>query len=388
MTQLQLTLNLEDLKVDVVNSNLNEVMKASLVLVLNQLMEQQRDDYIQALPYERTEGRTGHRNGYYDRSLTVSIGNLELKVPRTRDGQFSPTLFEKWQRKEQSFVLSMLEMVVNGVSTRKVKKVVKQLCGEEVSKSFISGLTEKLDAEVNKWAGRPLNVMYYKYIFTDAMYIKVREHNRVVSKAVYIAVGVNKQNKREIIGLKVSHAESKAGWNEFFAYLKARGLQSPSLIISDAHEGQKNAIRESFIGTTWQRCTFHFKKNLKDAMPKKGSKEVMDLIKDIFDAPGIKEARKLKEQFMETYEEDSLFSKAAKLLDEGFEDAIQFFNEPKSYRKSLRTTNNLERINQEVRRRDRVIRIYPNNQSAFRLIGAVLMDIEETLDSGGKKFLN
>lgn len=180
------------------------------------------------------------------RDLTVLIGKLRLKVPKTRDGKFSPTLFEKWQRKEKSFVLSMLEMVVTGVSTRKVTNVVEELCGDDVSKSFVSSLTKKLDAEVNQWANRPLNVMYYKYLFVDAMYIKVREHHKVVSKAVYIALGVNKGNKREIIGLKVSHAESKEGWTQFFDYLKARGLQSPSLIISDGHEGLKNAIKGVF----------------------------------------------------------------------------------------------------------------------------------------------
>lgn len=387
MTQYHLTLNLEDLKVDVMNSELNEIMKASLVLVLNQIMEKQRNDYIQAMPHERNEERVGYRNGYYERDLTVSIGKLRLKVPRTRDGKFSPTLFEKWERKEKSFVLSMLEMVVNGVSTRKVTNVVEELCGEDVSKSFVSSLTKKLDAEVNQWANRPLNVMYYKYLFVDAMYIKVREHHKVVSKAVYIALGVNKENKREIIGLKVNHAESKEGWTQFFDYLKARGLQSPSLIISDAHEGLKNAIKESFIGTSWQRCTFHFKRNIIDCMPKKGAEEAKYLLKRIFDAYSVEEARKLKNEFVERYEKDSRFVKAAEKLDAGFEDAIQFLNEPEAYWIKLRTTNNLERINGEIRRRERVIRIFPNNQSAFRLIGAVLMDIEETLDPGGKKYL-
>jgi putative transposase len=382
-----ITLNLESLKEEVMNSSLDAVLKSSLVLVLNEYMEKERDDYLQAKAYERTDERVDHRNGYYPRDFIVSIGKLSLNVPRTRNGQFSTTLFEKYQRADQSLVLSMLEMVINGVSTRKVTKVVEQLCGENVSKSFVSNLTKKLDPVVNEWANRPLNVMYYKYVFVDAMYIKVREHNKVVSKAVYIALGVNEKNKREIIGLSVNHAESKAGWTQFFDQLKSRGFQSPKLIISDAHEGLKNAIKDSFIGTSWQRCTFHFKWNIVDRMPKKNSVEAKELLKRIFDVPFPEEARKLKKEFIQTYENQPGYAKAIEILDEGFEDAIQFMNEPIEYHKKIRTTNNLERLNSEIRRRERVIRIFPNSQSAFRLIGAVLMDCEETLDRGGRKYL-
>src|SRR5690606_12390348 len=235
---------------------------------------------------------------------------------------------------------------------------------------------------------RPLNVMSFRYVYVDAMYIKVREYDKVVSKAVYIAVGVNEKNKREILGLKVDHSESKMSWYEFFESLKSRGLQSPRLVISDAHQGLKAAIQKAFIGTSWQRCTVHMMRNIVETMPRKNSQEARRELKAIFKAANIEQARELKDQFIQKYEEEKRYEKAIAILDEGFEDAAQFYAEPEAYHISLRTTNMLERINSEIRRRERVIRIFPNEQSAFRLIGAVLMDYEKTLDRGGRNFLN
>ena len=387
MTYINLSLNFDVLKEKIISSGLEEVIKSSLILILNEFMEKERDDYLHANAYERTGERVDYRNGYYERDYKIPVGTLKLKVPRTRNGEFSPVIFEKYRRSDQSLVLSMLEMVVNGVSTRKVTNVVQALCGEEVSKSFVSNLTKKLDPIVNEWASRPLNVMYYKYIYVDAMYIKVREYNKVVSKAVYVAIGVNEENKREIIGMNVNHAESKEGWGKFFESLKSRGLQSPRLVISDAHEGLKNAIQEAFIGTSWQRCTVHFKRNIFKKLPKKNTSEAKEFIKRIFNAQTAEEARELKDKFMKTYENQVKYEKGMAILEEGFEDAIQFMNEPISYHKQLRTTNNLERLNSEIRRRERVVRIFPNTQSAFRLIGSVLMDIEEKMDTGNRKYL-
>ncbi|HET7628254.1 MAG TPA: IS256 family transposase [Bacillales bacterium] len=387
MTQLNLTVSLEDLKDQVANSELDAVMKSSLVLVLNECMKKERDEYLNAKAYERTDRRFDYRNGYYERDYLISMGKIKLSVPRTRNGEFSPSVFERYKRADQAIVLSMMEMVVNGVSTRKITRVIEQLCGENVSKSFVSNVTKKLDPIVNEWANRPLNLMYYQYIYTDAMYIKVREHQRVVSKAVYVAIGVNAKHKREIIGLNVNHGESKEGWTQFFDKLKSRGLQSPKMIISDAHKGLKKAIHESFVGASWQRCTFHFKHNIVNQMPKKNTEEARNALKRIFEAPNMETARALKDEFIETYEDQKGFQKAIEILDEGFEDAIQFMNEPISYHVQLRTTNNLERLNAEIRRREKVIRIFPNTQSAFRLIGAVLMEYEKEMDKGNRKFL-
>lgn len=377
MTQLQFNLNLDVLKESVMSSDIDSVIKASIVLVLNEFMEKERDDHLQAGAYERTLSRRDYRNGYYDRELLMSIGKIVLRVPRTRTGEFSTSVFEQYARCDQSLVLAMLEMVVNGVSTRKVSNIVEQLCGHKVSKSFVSTLTEKLDPVVNQWASRPLNTMYYPYIFADAMYIKVREHNRVVSKAVYIATAVDKNNRREILGLRVDHAESTEAWQRFFQYLNSRGLQSPKLVISDAHKGLKAAIKTEFVGSSWQRCTVHFKKNIITHMPKKGMDEAKMGLKRIFEVTTVEEARKYKKEFIDLFGSNQKLEKAIEILEEGFEDAVQYLNEDSKYHKHIRSTNSLERINEEVRRRERVIRIFPNTQSAFRMIGAVLMDYAE-----------
>lgn len=380
MTQLHFNLNLNDLKESVMNSNIEAVMKSTIVLVLNEFMERERDQYLKATAYERTSDRQDYRNGYYERDLVLSIGRVRLRVPRTRDGEFSTTIFEKYARCDQAFVLAMLEMVIHGVSTRKVTKVAEQLCGENVSKSFVSSLTEKLDPVVKKWADRPLNVMYFPYVFVDAMYIKVRENQRVVSKAVYIATALDSDNKRHILGLMVDHAESFENWRGFFQKLKSRSLQSPQLVISDAHAGLQKAIAREFIGTSWQRCNVHFKRNIFNALPKKNAAEIGTMVKRIFEAVTIEDMRTFKSELIDRFGNEPCFKKALEILEDGFEDTIQYMAHPEPIRKHIRSTNSLERLNQEVRRRERVIRIFPNTQSAFRLIGAVLMEYEKTLN--------
>ncbi|KML44354.1 IS256 family transposase [Cytobacillus firmus] len=378
MTQVQFNLNVDVLKEAIVNSNLDMVIKSAVVLVLNEFMEKERDDYLKAAPYERAVERRDYRNGYYERELLMSIGNITLKVPRTRNGEFSTTVFEKYSRCDQALVLSMVEMVVNGVSTRKVTNIVEQLCGKNVSKSFVSSLTHKLDPLVNEWAGRPLNTTYYPYVFADAMYIKVREHNRVVSKAVYIATAIAENNTRQILGLSVDHVESYESWSRFFQQLKSRGLQSPKLLISDAHQGLQRAIQREFIGTAWQRCSVHFKRNILGKLPKKDTAEIRMMIKRIFEAVTIEDIRQFKDELMNRFSNEARFEKALTILDEGFEDTIQYMNFPDHIRIHIRSTNSLERLNQEVRRRERVIRIFPNSQSAYRLVGAVLMHYHES----------
>ena len=377
MTQLQFNLDMDVLKDSVLNSNLTTVVKSALILILNEFMEKERDEYLQAAAYERSNDRLDYRNGYYERELVMTMGKLTLKVPRTRNGGFSTDLFEKYARHDQALVLSMIEMVVNGVSTRKVTQIVEQLCGESVSKSLVSSLTQKLDPVINQWANRALNTTYFPYIFVDAMYIKVREDNRVVSKAVYIATAITNDNKREILGLSVDHVESYESWCRFFQNLKSRGLQSPKLVISDAHQGLQKAIQREFVGTVWQRCNVHFKRNIITKLPKKDSSDFRLMIKRIFDAITIEDMRKFKDELMDKYGNEPKFEKALSVLDEGFEDTVQYMSFPEKIRVNIRSTNSLERLNQEVRRREKVIRIFPNTQSAFRLVGAVLMHYQE-----------
>lgn len=378
MTQLNITINLENLKEKVENSSLETPVKSSLVLMLNSLMEKERDEHISAPSHKRTAERTGYRNGYYERDLITGAGSLKLRVPRTRDGKFSPSIFRDYERYDQALVLSMMEMVINGVSTRKVSKIVEELCGKKVSKSFVSNLTKELDPIVNEWRNRPLNVYYFPYIYVDAMYIKVREDRKVVSKAVYIACGVNDEGYREIIGMHIDHKESEESWSTFLESLKARGIQSPKMIVSDAHKGLVKAIGETFLGTSWQRCVVHFLRNMVNKLPKKNTLEIREDLKAIFKTPKLKHARELKDQFIEKYEEVKCVQKTIEILEEGFEDAMQYHAHSSKYHQHLRTTNMLERVNKEVRRREKVISIFPNDQSAVRLIGAVLMDINES----------
>lgn len=387
MAQLNFTINMDELVEAVSSSNMDQVMKSMAVMVFNAYMEAQRDAYIAASRYERTDGRKDYRNGYYERQYTLKVGTITLKVPRTRSGNFSTDLFERYQRMDQALVIAMIEMYVNGVSTQRVGKLVETLCGKGASKQMVSTVLEKLDPAVYEFKGRSLTHSRFDYMYVDAMYIKVRENSRIVSKAVYIAQGINEDNKREILGFMIDDEESTVNWTNFFLDLKARGLSTPKLIISDAHPGIKAAVKEVFLTSTWQRCTVHFKRNIMDTLPKKGLLDEKKQIKDILDAPSQAIARQLKSQFEEDYGEHPKFQKAIKCLDDGFEDAIQYMLEPNLYHVSIRTTNSLERLNQEIRRRERVIGIFPSVQSAERLIGAVLLDIHDSWCDSNKKFL-
>lgn len=387
MTQLNININMEELTEAVLNSNITSMMKSMAVLVFNAYMEAERDEHIRASQYERTISRTDYRNGYYERDFTLSIGRLTLKVPRTRNGDFSTKLFKRYNRMDQAFVLSMVEAVINGVSTKKVSKIVEQLCGETVSKSFVSSAMKHLDPELKEFRERSLTGHTFRYVYFDAMYIKVREDHRVISKAVYIAQGVNDLNKREILGFKVSDQESKETWRSFLQDLRDRGLMQPKLVISDAHQGLKAAIQEVFVGAAWQRCTVHFLRNILDVMPKKDSEEQRQALRKIFRANTLQQALENRQAFEELTGGENRFSKALETLDSGFMDAMQYLQEPEVYHISLRTTNSLERVNREIRRREQVVSIFPNTDSAERLIGAVLMDIHEDWEKNRWTFL-
>ncbi|MFO8070091.1 MAG: IS256 family transposase [Alkalibacterium sp.] len=382
MTQFNLNINFEELTEGILKSDMNSKLKSLAVLVMNAYMETERDEYINAKKYERSLSREDYRNGYYSRHYTVSVGSLELNVPRTRSGEFSTELFERYQRMDQVLVLSMIEAVINGVSTRKVTKIVEKLCGEKVSKSFVSSIMKRIDPEIDAFNNRSLTPHTYRYVYVDALYIKVRENHRIVSKAVYIAIGINEKNRKEIIGFKVADAESTESWTAFFQDMRARGLKTPKMIISDAHEGLKSSIKKEFVGSAWQRCTVHFLRNILEVFPKKDTAEARRLLKNIFRSSTFQEAKECKEAFETFVEDDPKYEKALEKLDNGFMDSIQYLNEPEAYHVSLRTTNTLERLNREVRRREKVISIFPNVASAVRLIGAVLLDVHEKwLDS-------
>ena len=387
MTHLHFTFKTAEIQNLIHQSVKDDISKKMLTTIFNQFMENQRTQYIRANEYERSDNRTGQRNGYYERKWTTRIGTLELKVPRTRDGQFSPTLFEWDQRNEKALLASMLEMYVSGVSTRKVSNVVEKLCGTSISKSFVSQLTVELDPVVREWRNRSLSETKFPYIVTDVLYIKVREDRRVVSKRCHVAIGISESGNREIIGLMIQDGESESTWTNFFKYLNKRGLHGTKLVISDSHTGLVSAIRQSFTGVSWQRCQVHFMRNILQVVPKKNSKEFREQLKAIFRFTDIKLARSAKNELTSSFMDQKRYEKACQILDEGFEDAFQYTVVGKGHSR-LKSTNLIERLNQEIRRREKVVRIFPNIQSANRLIGAVLLDHHEEWISSPRKYID
>jgi len=385
MAQYNITIDSELLHYLFLKEAQDEGMAKFLESVLNQILQAQAAEQIKAEPYERTEERQDYRNGYYPRKLVTRVGTLTLRVPRLRNGKLTTDIFHRYQRSEQALLLALMEMVVNGVSTRKIEEITYELCGTEFSKSTISELCKNLDPIVTAWNSRSLREKSYPFIIVDAMVIKVREDGRVRQRGVLIAVGINEEGYREVLGLMVGDSESEESWSEYFSWLKQRGLHGVDIIVSDHHKGLIKAIRQYFQGATWQRCQTHFMRNILDKAPKDLKKEIHAKVRAILDAPDAKTARMLLNQVLDEYRPKA--TKAMDVLEEGFEDAIAVLELPERYRKKLRTTNCLERLNEEIRRRERVIRIFPNRESAIRLIGALLMEQDEKWVSG-KKYLD
>jgi len=339
-------------------------------------------EQLAAERYERTDSRQGYRNGSYPHQLTTRVGTITLRVPRIRNGQFSTELFARYQRSEQALVLALMEMVVNVVSTRKVTQITEELCGTHFSKSTVSDLCKRLDPIVEAWNYRPLSDRRFPFVLVDALSLKVREDGRVRSRGVMIGIGVNTDGYREVLGIMTGDTESEASWSEFFSWLKQRGLGGVDLITSDDHGGLVRAIRHHFQGVTWQRCQTHLMRNILDATPKALRDEVHRHVRGILDAADIETARMLLNETLKVFEEKA--PKAMRILENGFDDATAVLAFPEKYRKRLRTTNSVERLNEEIRRRERVIRIFPNRQSVIRLLGALLMEQDEKWASGRK----
>ncbi|GMA56780.1 IS256 family transposase [Alicyclobacillus sacchari] len=348
--------------------------------VLNPILQAQVTEQLKAKPYERSDERRGYRNGTIPHALTTRIGRLVLRVPRIRNGEFSTEMFARYQRSEQALVLALMEMVINGVSTRKITQITEELCGTGFSKSTVSELCKRLDPIVEGWNNRNLREHRYPFVLVDALVLRIREDHRIRHRAAMVATGVNEEGYREILGLMLGDSESEASWREFFSWLKSRDLRGVDVVVSDSHSGLVRALQTEFQGCTWQRCQTHFMRNLLDATPKSLHDEVYQRIRAILDAPDVKSARLLMEQFVEEYAEKA--PKAVRVLEEGFDDVKAVLGLPEKIRRRLRTTNGVERLNEEIRRRERVIRIFPNRESAIRLIGALLMEIDEAWTTG------
>jgi transposase-like protein len=347
--------------------------------VMNEMMEAELTEHIGAEPSEQTGDRRGYRNGHYRRKLTTRVGTLELEVPRDREGTFQTKLFKRYQRSEKALVLALMQMVLQGVSTRRVKEITTELCGREFSRQTVSNLTERLGEQVQAWAERPLEEEY-PFLVADAMQINVRRQGAVRSTTAMIVVGISEEGYREILGFKIALRETGESWKELFEDLKKRGLQNVEYAVSDAHEGLVKALRSSFPGCIWNRCQAHFRRNVLDKTPSGYRDQMHELLDQILEADSQQQAQQRLEQNAQDLKEKA--PAALDVLEEGLFDATAVLALPEKYRKRLRTSNMLERLIQEVRRREKVIRIFPNIGSAWRLVGALLAEKHEEWSTG------
>jgi transposase-like protein len=354
-------------------------VEALLENVMNEMMEAELTEHIGAEPGEQTDDRRGYRNGHYRRKLTTRVGTLELEVPRDREGTFQTELFERYQRSEKALVLALMQMVLQGVSTRRVKEITTELCGREFSRQTVSNLTERLGEQVEAWAERPLE-QEYPFLVADAMQIDVRRQGAVRSTTAMIVVGISEEGYREILGFKIALRETGESWKELFEDLKERGLQNVEYAVSDAHEGLKKALRACFPGCIWNRCQAHFRRNVLDKTPSGYRDRTCEVLDQILEADSQQQAQQRLEQSAEDLEEKA--PSALDVLEEGLFDATAVLALPEKYRRRLRTSNMLERLIQEVRRREKVIRIFPNEDSAWRLVGALLAEKHEEWSTG------
>ena len=342
---------------------------------LNNLLEEQMAQHLGASRHERTDEREGYRNGTRERQLYTRVGPVTLRVPQARDGGFSSDIFQRYQRSEQALVLAILEMFVNGVSTRKVSAITESLCGTSISKSAVSRLIAQLDVRVAAFNERRLDEVEYPFVYVDAMFIKCRHSDRIASKAALIASGVNANGYREPLGVAIGDSESFTTWEALFSSLHKRGLKGVIFVVSDDHTGLVEALRKHFAGATWQHCQVHLQRNLLGHSPMRERKAVAEAAKRVFQAADISESRRQRDRFVDLFAKTA--PKAVACLEDAFDDATAVMCLPERYRKRLRSTNMQERLNEEIRRRERVVRIFPNEDSAVRLIGALLAEVAE-----------
>jgi putative transposase len=353
-----------------------------LRVFLNAAMQVEREKYLQAGSYERTEDRKGYANGYKPKTMKTRVGEITFAVPQVRDGGYYPSVLEKGLRSERALTMTLAEMYVQGVSTRKVKAITEQLCGVDVSAMQVSRATQQLDEVLQEWRERPLGAI--RYLFLDARYEKVRETGQIRDAAVLLATGITLEGERMVLGISVSLSEHETHWRAFLKGLKERGLKEIQLITSDAHEGLGAARRAVFGSVPWQRCHFHLQQNAGAHVPRQSMRsEVAADIRGIFNAPDRQTAEIYLQMAIQKYAES--VPKLSAWMEENLVEGLTVFDFPIEHRRFIRTTNSLERVNREIRRRTRVVGLFPNEASCLRLISAVLMEISEEWQIG-KKF--
>ena len=349
-------------------------LKELLREVLQEVLEQEMTDAIGAEKGERSPGRVGYRSGYYGRSLVTRVGKLELRIPQDRQGQFSTQIFERYQRSEKALVSALAEMYIQGVSTRKVKAITEELCGHAFSASAISAVNKTLDESLELFAKRPLEAVY-PYLVLDARYEKVRRDGVIRSQAVQIAIGINAEGRRQILAVELANRESQTSWKDFLLALKGRGLRGVEFVVSDDHPGLKRAIAEVISEAVWQRCYVHFLRNARDHLPRKAVDDCMQELRWLYDRRDLAEAQKDLAQWLERWGQK--YPKLCEWVEENIGETLTFYQLPLQHHKHLKSTNMLERFNEEIKRRTRVVRIFPNEASCLRLIRALAAETHE-----------
>lgn len=351
-----------------------DVLPELIRIVINAAMQAERSEHLQAAPYQHSEERRGYANGFKPKTMRTRVGEITFAVPQVREGGFYPQALEKGLRSERALTLALAEMYVQGVSTRKVNAITEQLCGVSITSSAVSQAARQLDVELEKWRERALGE--YPFLFLDAYYEQVREDGQVRHLAVLVAVGVTPAGKREILGVSVSLSEHEVHWRTFLESLKQRGLGGVQLITSDDHAGLRAARLAVFGGLPWQRCQFHLQQNAQAYVPHKDMQsEVAADIRLIFEAPDRTTAEAYLAKAVTKYQTSA--SRLAEWMATNIPEGLTVFAFPATFRKLLRTTNGVERLHREVRRRARVVSIFPNSASGLRLVSAVLAEISE-----------
>jgi transposase-like protein len=352
--------------------------------MVNEAMRIERENYLGAKPYERSEDRQGHANGYKPKTVKTRVGEVTFDIPQVREGGFYPNSLEKGIRSERALLLTLAEMYVQGVSTRKVAAITEKLCGTQISASQVSRAAQLLDEELETWRNRPLGEIVYLYL--DARYEKVRQAGSVRDAAILMASGVKRDGKRSILGVSVSLSEAETHWRAFLEGLVKRGLSGVQLIISDDHAGMEAARKVVFTGIPWQRCQFHLQQNAQSYVPRVGMRgEVAEDIRAIFNAPDRETAEIYLKKAVEKY--SVIAPKLADWMEVNVPEGFTVFSFSQSHRRRLRTSNYMERLSQEIKRRTRIVRVFPNEPSCLRLVSAILMEIGEEWEFG-RLYLN
>jgi transposase-like protein len=372
MTQVNLTLSQEEV-LQVITGDRDTAMKYLLEKILNEIMKAESEEQLGAAKHERTDNRQDYRNGNRERELNTRIGTITLNVPRHRNEPFHTMVFDNYQRSEASLIATMVQMVIAGVSTRKVERVVKTLCGIGFSKSTVSELCKRLDSGIRDFNERRLDDIDYPFLMVDATYFKARVETRIHSKAFLVALAFRTDGTREVVGFDVYDTEENYSWISFFNKLKSRGLSGLRMVISDAHPSIRKAIADAFPDAAWQRCQVHLQRNILDATPNKYKEGIKTELANMFNATTITEAERIKEELISDYSD--IAPVAMDKLNEGFWDSMTVMSiRQKDIRVTLRTSNILERLNRELKRRSDVIQVFPNPESIMRLMGAVAIE--------------